>query len=371
MWFFRAFRGIIFKTNYTKKPDFGADMAVSMKLMEGYLKGVNLGGWLSQCGPRYNEEHYNTFITEKDIETIKNWGLDHVRLPIDYNVVQREDGSFIESGFKHVDDCIRWCRKYGLKIVLDLHKCCGYVFDNAEYCSFFTDPKLQDMFKNLWLEFTRRYGHEEIMAFELLNEVTEYRMAEEWNRISTETIKLIHEVVPEKTIIIGGIYNSSIVGLTLLPKPVDDHVVYTFHCYDPMVFTHQSAGWVNKMPRDFRTTYKRPVSELREASHNIFGDDFDGHFKDLPEGIIDSQFFYNAFKKAIEVSEKYNVELYCGEYGVIDKADRESVLDWYRDIHEVLDHYNIPRTAWSYKEMDFGIVDSLNDGIRPELLKYL
>ena len=64
--------------------------------------------------------------------------------------------------------------KYGLKIVLDLHKCCGYVFDNAEYCSFFTDPKLQDMFKSLWLEFTRRYGKEEIMAFELLNEVTEY-----------------------------------------------------------------------------------------------------------------------------------------------------------------------------------------------------
>ena len=62
------------------------------------------------------------------------------------------------------------------------------------------------------------------MAFELLNEVTEYRMAEAWNRISTETIKLIHDIVPEKTIIIGGIYNSSIVGLTLLPKPVDDNV---------------------------------------------------------------------------------------------------------------------------------------------------
>ena len=39
-----------------------------MRHMDGYLKGVNLGGWLSQCGKNYTEEHYNTFITEKDID---------------------------------------------------------------------------------------------------------------------------------------------------------------------------------------------------------------------------------------------------------------------------------------------------------------
>ncbi|MBO4616838.1 MAG: cellulase family glycosylhydrolase [Lachnospiraceae bacterium] len=342
-----------------------------MKQMDGYLRGVNLGGWLSQCGPNYTEEHYNSFITESDIKTIKEWGLDHVRLPLDYNVVQREDGSFIESGFKHVDDCIAWCKKYGLKIVLDLHKTCGFIFDNPEYCNFFTDEKLQKMFKDLWLEFTRRYGKEEIMAFELLNEVTEYRMAEAWNRISTETIKMIHDIVPEKTIIIGGIYNSSIVGLTLLPKPVDDNVVYTFHCYDPMIFTHQGAGWIPVMPHDFRTAYKRKVSELRDDSNRVFGPDYDDQYKDLPDGIIDSGFFFNDFKKAIEVAEKYNVQLYCGEYGVIELADRESTLAWYKDIHAALDKYNIPRSAWSYKRMDFGLSDSLNDGIREEILKNL
>lgn len=43
----------------------------------GYSRGVNLGGWLSQCP--YQQAHYDTFITEKDIETIASWGLDHVR----------------------------------------------------------------------------------------------------------------------------------------------------------------------------------------------------------------------------------------------------------------------------------------------------
>lgn len=342
-----------------------------MKFLNGFKKGVNLGGWISQCGPNYNEEHYNSFITEADIKIIKEWGLDHVRLPVDYNVVQNEDGTFIESGFKHIDDCLKWCKKYGLKIVLDLHKTCGFIFDDKDYCNFFEDEKLQDMFKALWMEFTRRYGNEDIMAFELLNEVTELRMAETWNRISTETIKMIHEVVPDKAILIGGVYNSSIFGLTLLPKPVDKNVFYTFHCYDPMVFTHQNAGWVSQMPKGYHISYRKPVSELRSESNRIFGKDYDGQFEGLKDGIINADFFEHDFINALEIMKKYDVPLYCGEYGVIDQADRESALEWYKDIHKILDKYDIPRSAWSYKKMDFGILDDLNDSIRAGIIENL
>ena len=66
-----------------------------MREFTGYKKGVDLGGWLSQCGEgNYTEERFNTFIVEKDIERIASWGADHVRLPVDYNVIQNEDGSF-------------------------------------------------------------------------------------------------------------------------------------------------------------------------------------------------------------------------------------------------------------------------------------
>lgn len=339
-----------------------------MKLLEGYYKGVDLGGWISQCGPNYNEGHYNTFITEEDIKRISEWGLDHVRLPVDYNVVQNEDGTFIESGFKHIDDCIAWCKKYGLKIVMDLHKACGYVFDDAEYCGFFFDEKLQKMFKDLWMEFTRRYKDEEIIAFELLNEVTEERFADAWNEISTATIKMIHEVAPQKTVIIGGIYNSSIFGLTKLPPPVDDNVVYTFHCYDPMVFTHQNAHWVSAFPRGYATNYRISVKDLRAESLKVFGQDFDGQFAPLNQDeVMSADFFRNVFKTALDVSEKYNVSLYCGEYGVIDDADRKEAFEWYKDIHEVLEEHRIPRAAWSYKEMNFDIQAKINE----EIIKYL
>ena len=59
-----------------------------MKDFKGYKKGVNLGGWLSQCKHTY--EHYDSFITEADIEKIASWHTDHVRLPVDYNLLEDE-----------------------------------------------------------------------------------------------------------------------------------------------------------------------------------------------------------------------------------------------------------------------------------------
>ena len=100
-----------------------------MKTWEGYQKGVNLGGWLSQCDD--TEETYSTFVVEEDIKTIKGWGMDHVRLPFDYELIEDKEGNPVESGYGHIQDAIDWCGKYGLNMVLDLHKTMGYSFDDA------------------------------------------------------------------------------------------------------------------------------------------------------------------------------------------------------------------------------------------------
>ena len=96
----------------------------------GFYRGVNLGGWLSQCD--YSQERLNTFITERDIAVIAGWGLDHVRIPIDYNILQREDGAALEEGYARIALALEWCRKHGLNTVLDLHKTAGFSFDEGE-----------------------------------------------------------------------------------------------------------------------------------------------------------------------------------------------------------------------------------------------
>ena len=47
--------------------------------------------------------------------------------------------------------------------------------------------------------------------------------------------------------------------------------------------------------------------------------------------------------------------LYCGEYGVIDRAAEEDRQRWLRDIGAAFDKLGIGRAQWNYKEKDFGI----------------
>lgn len=328
-----------------------------MREFSGFMKGIDLGGWLSQCGEEnYNDNHYSTFITESDIEAVSKMGLDHVRLPFDYNVIMDDSGEFIPSGFAYIDNAVAWCRKRGLAIVLDLHKTAGFVFDDASCCQFFTDRKLQEMFFKLWTEMAKRYGNADDIAFELLNEITDPNTAQKWNELAAEAVQAIRAVTKTTRIIIGGIFNSSIYGMTLLDRPADENIVFTFHCYSPLVFTHQNAYWVAAMPKGFSTTYPQPEKQMYELSHSLFGNDYDAEFDKENTENISSKFFDRMFAEAVRIAEEFNVPLYCGEYGVIDQADPESTLCWFSDIHEAFVNHKIARAVWTYKEKDYGLI---------------
>ena len=56
---------------------------------------------------------------------------------------------------------------------------------------------------------------------------------------------------------------------------------------------------------------------------------------------------------------------------MIDIASPEDTLRWYRAIHAVFERHNIARCSWTYKGMDFGLVEPRYDGVRDELIKLL
>ena len=139
----------------------------------GFQKGVNLGGWFSQCD--YSEERLNNFITETDFKQIASLGFDHVRIPIDYNVIQNPDGTMRPDGLGRIDAALALCNKYGLRAVLDLHKTPGYSFDAGEKeAGFFESESYQERFYWIWETLAEWFGGmSDRVAFELLNEVTE------------------------------------------------------------------------------------------------------------------------------------------------------------------------------------------------------
>ena len=70
---------------------------------------------------------------------------------------------------------------------------------------------------------------------------------------------------------------------------------------------------------------------------------------------IGTEFFTGLFEPALKTAEERDIPLYCGEYGVIDRANREDAVRWLTDIHEVFEMYQIGRALWNYKEKDYGI----------------
>lgn len=303
----------------------------------GIVRGVNLGGWLSQCD--YSDKRLNEFIQEEDFARIASWGLDHVRIPVDYNVL--DDGR----GYAKLDWAIEMCRKYGLKMVLDLHKTAGFSFDKGEAeVGFFDSESYQERFYALWEELARRYGSmTELLVFELLNEVTEPRFIDAWNRISGETIRRIRTIAPDVVILVGSYWNNSASSVKDLAAPADDKVIYNFHCYEPLAFTHQGAPWVENMDINARVAFDQCGAT--------------------------EEYFEGLFASAIEAAEKNHTTLYCGEYGVIDVASPEDTLKWLKVIHTVLDKHGISRALWSYKGMNFGLTRPELDGVREEMIQ--
>ncbi|ODH45281.1 hypothetical protein ACO22_00159 [Paracoccidioides brasiliensis] len=117
------------------------------------IRGVNVGGWLSlepfitpsffsQYSYKANivdeytlskrlapnaaqqlEKHYATFITEQSFREIRDAGLDHVRIPYSYWIVKIfDDDPYLEKiGWRYLLRAIEYCRKYGLRVKLDMH----------------------------------------------------------------------------------------------------------------------------------------------------------------------------------------------------------------------------------------------------------
>lgn len=346
-----------------------------MREFAGYQHGIDLGGWLSQCN--HTEERYDTFITKEDLAVVKSWGLDHVRVPVDYELVEDAEGNYKEEGFRRLENVIGWCLEYGLNMILDLHKTFGFSFDNGEQeFGFFENESYQERFYRLWEQFAQRYGkYKDHLAFELLNEVTEKRFSDEWNRISNICVARIRKFAPDIWILIGGYYNNSIESLPDLAMPADDRIVYNFHCYEPLVFTHQGAHWVDGMDVNFRMPFDCTYGKYVKDSHenlDCYRDLEDTCFTGFDEDeMIGIPYFERMVADAVRVAEERNVPLYCGEYGVIDHVTPEDTLKWYKMITACFDKHNIGRAAWSYREMDFGIADARLESVRDELVKLL
>ncbi|MFP4016612.1 MAG: glycoside hydrolase family 5 protein [Halanaerobiales bacterium] len=337
-------------------------------MINGYYVGVNLGGWISQYGNK-GKEHYQSFITEEDIKRIAGWGMDHVRLPVDYPVLEDDDNPFVykESGFSYIDNCLEWCDNNNLNVILDLHKAPGYSFGSLDENSLFENPEMRKRFISLWKYITERYSSQgENLILELLNEMVEPD-SKRWNKLAHETIAAIRDIDSKRKIIYGGNRYNSVSELKNIKLLDDPNVIYTFHFYHPHLFTHQKAGW-SEMAMDYNQTIEYP-GKFTNLDRFIAEHPRYKGWADRNRGIeINKEMLWEDMQPAVDFLKESGRELYCGEFGVIDHTPIESRVRWHRDFIDILNELKIGRAVWTYKGMNFALVDLDGNVVSQELI---
>ncbi len=238
------------------------------------LRGIGLGGWMLQepymlklagtahaqydiknkitelvgeerCGEFYNAWLAN-MITRRDIDSLKAWGFNSVRLPMHYNLftlpVEDEPSeggiTWLEKGFAMTDSLLRWCSDNEIYLILDLHAAPGGQGNDIPIADVDkTKPNLWQSEQNriktvaLWKKLAERYRDEKwIGGYDLINE-TNYPLEENaaLRKLMEEITGAIRSVDANHIIFIEG--NKFANDFTGLTPPWDSNMAYSFHKY--------------------------------------------------------------------------------------------------------------------------------------------
>lgn len=335
-------------------------------------KGINLGGWLSQY-KEYDHHHFATFIQEPDIKRIADWGFDHIRLPVDYPILESDShpGKLLESSLGYIYTCLEWCKKSGVRVILDLHKAPGYAFDNQEANQLEQNAEMQGRFLNLWSAIAKEFSSvdSDLLAFELLNEVN-FSSPEIWNDIIQRTLQVLRTLDSDRLILLGGNCYCSVDCLSDLRVFNDPEILYKFHFYLPFSVTHQKAYWVQGL-HAFNQLVEYPGEAVGLRSFLDRNPEYCNRLIEEAGVIFDRSYLLHRLKPAIQFSKNMDRPIHCGEFGVIDRAAMKTRKNWIRDIISLFVENEIGYAYWTYKEMDFGLVDIAGNVIDQELVNIL
>ncbi|HYF29532.1 MAG TPA: cellulase family glycosylhydrolase [Chitinophagaceae bacterium] len=286
------------------------------------LRGMGLGGWMLQegymlrlqgtnpqyairnrieklIGPEQTQQFYDAwlknFTTRADIDSMRSWGFNSVRLPMHYNLytlpVEQEPDStkqtWLEKGFQLTDSLLSWCKANDMYLILDLHAAPGGQGNDLNISdrdstkpSLWQSPANQAKTIALWKKLAERYKNEPWLgAYDIINEpnwgfedpADRNGLKESGNKPLRELMVKITEAiraVDKKHIIIieGNGWGNNYKGIFPL---WDDNTVISFHKY----WNHNDAKSIQHM-LDARKQNNAPVwvGETGENSNTWFAD---------------------------------------------------------------------------------------------------
>ncbi len=323
-------------------------LASSMCAQVPFHKGVNLDYWFQDENVRLIQF---TRYSRQEFINIKSLGCDVIRLPINLHFMTNgaPDYTIDPLLFEFLDSAAVWAEEQKIYLILDNHTLASNTF---------SDPNLGTILTKVWSQMAGHYkGRSSYILYEVLNEPHDITTAQ-WGKIQQEAINAIRTVDTKHTVIVGGSGWNSYNELQNLPIYSDTNLIYTFHFYDPMIFTHQGADYAGlgplaglPFPYDINRMPAWPVSlkgTWGEYSYNNY----------YKVGTVDS--IKKLLDVAIAFKKSRKVSVFCGEFGTYLAPNPDLCL-WHDTVRTYLEKNNIPWTDFDYSEDGFGLFKNGSD----------
>lgn len=287
------------------------------------MKGINLGN----CFDAPSEGEWGTTISEKHFQMAKSAGMDHVRLPVRFSTAARSDPNppytIKKEFFERVDWAIDQALSNKLSIIVDIHH-----FEEIHKDPHAHKARLYAFWQQIAARYAKRPPE---VAFEILNEPNGKLEPKILNEVTKEALKIIRKTNPTRLVIADCYFWANSERLAELELPDGDkNLVASFHMYEPHLFTHQGAPWMDP-PWGTRGIIfpgppPTPITPVVAAKETKWVADFFDGYNRLPasENPGGSKKVFDHFDNAARYVKKTGRRVYMGEFGANDIADAQS-----------------------------------------------
>jgi len=323
-------------------------------------RGVNLSSFYAQTRDT-TPARIDAYMSVADMRALKALGFDHVRLSINPAplIANPMISSLKPEALAQLDKTVAQLTDAGLNVILDIHA-------EEDWKAGLTHgddgaAKLYSFWQNFATHFAK--SDPEHVYFEILNEPSMddlYR----WEGIQTRAVATIRRAAPQHTIIATAAAWGHQDGLLAMEPVRDENVIYTFHDYDPMTFTHQGATWSTQWwaylhgvpypstPENVQAVLNEEPQEQVRLQLQRYGEDR-----------WDEKRVGAEIAAVAEWAKQREVPLYCGEFGVFKNySDPHARATWISDTRTALESKQIGWAMWDY-DGNFGLATKTDAGI--------
>lgn len=318
-----------------------------------FSKGVNLFNWFQPWAP--GEMPDLNKYDETDFACLKSIGVDVVRLPVHFDLLMEPyfTGTIYDVVFEKLDQVCDWAEKYQIYLVIDNHT----YLDRDSKGSYLSLNDFKEQLEAVWPQIAQRYkDRSEYIIYEIFNEPKDSRFKDfpnKWVKVQGEIVDLIRTYDTKHKIVVSCTDFSNIDTLVRMKPYKDSNLIYTFHFYEPMIFTHQGAFWVGEgmaNVKDIPFPYEK--SRMPKLNQKAASDDWVKSEYGQYSRIGTVKYINDRIKKAGDWGAKNNVPVWCGEIGAKVWTNPVDRLAWINATRTALEENNIPYCCWGLDGSD-------------------